>query len=127
MAPLTLFNEGVPAHLFCLMEVPTMRLPNVNMLPFDPLECIFVALLKIAHFWSNLIGWGYKRTLPLYHAFVIDRVDANGNPGTERKPLFALANDELQARRGWEFGAPPQGRRPEDRGPQQMSESHCFL
>ena len=32
MAPLALFNEGVPAHFFHLMEVPTMRLPNVKML-----------------------------------------------------------------------------------------------
>ena len=31
MAPLALFNEGVPAHFFCLMEVPTMRLPNIKM------------------------------------------------------------------------------------------------
>ena len=30
MAPLALFNEGVPAHFFHLMEVPTMRLPNVK-------------------------------------------------------------------------------------------------
>ena len=32
MAPLALFNEGVPAHFFHLMEVPTIRLPNVKML-----------------------------------------------------------------------------------------------
>ena len=32
MAPLALFNEGVPAHFFHLMEVPTMRLPNVKIL-----------------------------------------------------------------------------------------------
>ena len=27
-----LFNEGAPGHFFHLMEVPTMRLPNVKML-----------------------------------------------------------------------------------------------
>ena len=32
MALLALFNEGVPAHFFRLMEVPTVRLPNVKML-----------------------------------------------------------------------------------------------
>ena len=32
MAPLALFNEGVPAHFFHLVEVPTMRLTNVKML-----------------------------------------------------------------------------------------------
>ena len=26
------FNEGAPGHFFHLMEVPTMRLPNVKML-----------------------------------------------------------------------------------------------
>ena len=32
MALLTLSNEGAPAHVFHLMEAPTMRLPNVKML-----------------------------------------------------------------------------------------------
>ena len=32
MAPLALFNEGVPAHFSRLMEAPTMRLPNVKTL-----------------------------------------------------------------------------------------------
>ena len=32
MAQLTLFNEGVPGHFLQLMDVPTMRLPNVKML-----------------------------------------------------------------------------------------------
>ena len=32
MAPLALFNEGVPAHFFHLMEAPTMRLPNAKIL-----------------------------------------------------------------------------------------------
>ena len=32
MAPLALFNEGVPAHFCHLMEVPTMRLPNAKIL-----------------------------------------------------------------------------------------------
>ena len=32
MAPLAHFNEGVPVHFFRLMEVPTMRLPNVKAL-----------------------------------------------------------------------------------------------
>ena len=32
MALSALFNEGVRAHFFHLMEVPTMRLPNVKML-----------------------------------------------------------------------------------------------
>ena len=25
-----------------------------------PLECKFMALFKIAHFWSNLLEWGYE-------------------------------------------------------------------
>ena len=58
MASLALFNEGVPAHFFHLIEAPTMRLPNIKMLLCWPLECIFMASLKIAHFWSNLIGGG---------------------------------------------------------------------
>ena len=32
MAPLALFNEGVPAHFFHLMEVPMIRLPNIKIL-----------------------------------------------------------------------------------------------
>ena len=32
VAPLALFNEGVPAHFFHLVEVPMMRLPNVKIL-----------------------------------------------------------------------------------------------
>ena len=32
MAPLVLFNEGVPGHFFHLMEVPTMRLQNAKTL-----------------------------------------------------------------------------------------------
>ena len=65
-----------PAHFFHLVEASTMRLPNVNMLFCLPLECIFMALFEIAHFLSNLIAWGYQRTLPLYHAFGIDMVIA---------------------------------------------------
>ena len=27
-----------------------------------PLECKFMALLKITNFWSNLLAWGYQHT-----------------------------------------------------------------
>ena len=80
MASLALFNEGVPAHFFHLVEAPTMRLPNVKMLLCRPSRCIFMALFEITHFWSNLIACGYQCTLPLYHAFVIDMVIAMEAP-----------------------------------------------
>ena len=73
--------------------------------------------------WPSLMR-GYQRTLPLYNAFVIDMVLANGAeiPAPSEVSMFALANIELRARRGCD-SAPPQGRRPEDLGPQQISES----
>ena len=81
-----------------------------------------MALFEMAHFWSNLLAWGYQHNLPLYHAFVIDMILANGAeiPASscerrgdgdfsssagpqalsenELKPLFALANSELRAK-----------------------------
>ena len=33
---------------------------------FGPLECKFMALLKITNFWSNLLEWGYQHTFQFY-------------------------------------------------------------
>ena len=66
MALLTLSNEGAPAHFFHLMEAPTMRPPNVKYCSVGPLECKFMALLKITHFWSNLLAWGYQHNFPIW-------------------------------------------------------------
>ena len=51
MAPLALFNEGVPAHFFGLMEVPTMRLPNVKMLLHWP------SRMQILEQFDGTIEW----------------------------------------------------------------------
>ena len=83
------------------------------------------------HFWSNLIAWGYQRTLPLYHAFVIDMVLANGAeiPAPSEVSMFAKANIELRARRGgdgdFSSTAGPQARRP--RPSAKISKSRCLL
>ena len=69
MAPLALFNEGVPAHFFHLIVAPTMRLQNAKHCSVGPQECIFMALFEITYFsilWSNLLAWGYQRTLPMH-------------------------------------------------------------
>ena len=50
MAPLALFNEGVPAHFFHLMEVPTMRLPNVKILLCWPSRMHIYGFDRITHF-----------------------------------------------------------------------------
>ena len=31
-----------------------------------PLECIFMTLLKITHFWSNFPIWGYQHNFPIW-------------------------------------------------------------
>ena len=60
-----------------------------------------------------MIAWGYQRTLPLYHAFVIDMVLANGAeiPAPNEVSMFAAMSEER-------ISAPLQGHRPEDLGPQ---------
>ena len=50
MAPLALFNEGVRAQFFHLVEAPTMRLQNAKHCSVGPLECIYMALFEITHF-----------------------------------------------------------------------------
>ena len=64
-----------------------------------------MASLKITYFWSNLLAWRYQHNLPLYHAFVIDMVLANGAeiPASSEVSMFAKANIELRERREWGF------------------------
>ena len=69
---------------------------------------------------------GYQRTLPLYHAFIIDMVFAIGPEipaSSEDRFIHAVNKASSERRQGWGFHAPPQGRRPEDLGPQQISEN----
>ena len=64
---------------------------------------------------------GYQRTLPLYHAFVIDMVIAmeHGIPASSESQFIHAVNKASSARRrGWGFHAQE---RPT--GPQQISES----
>ena len=46
MALLALFNEGVPGHLFHLMEAPTMRLQTQKDCSVGLLDDVFMALLE---------------------------------------------------------------------------------
>ena len=80
-----------------------------------------MALFEITHFWSNLLAWGYQRTLPLYHAFVIDIVIAMGHgiPASSESRFIHTVNEaSSERRRGWGFQC---HKRPT--GPQQISES----
>ena len=68
-----------------------------------------------------MIAWGYQRTLPLYHAFVIDMVIAmrHGIPASsESQFIHAVNKASSERRRGWGFQC---HKRPT--GPQQISES----
>ena len=104
MTPLALFNEGVPAHFFRLMEVPTMRLPNVKCCSVGPLECIFMALFEITHFWRNLIAWG-KYDGHCYDSFVsegsamqTEGSDSRGGDGPQRLNGERSARAYVEAR-----------------------------
>ena len=68
-----------------------------------------------------MIAWGYQRTLPFYHAFVIDMVIAmeHGIPASSKSRFIHAVNKaSSERRRGWGFHA---YERPT--GPQQISES----
>ena len=67
MAPLALLTEGVPVHFFHLMEVPTMRLPNIKMLLHWPsrmhIYCfveitLYLCTMHLLLIWSLL--WGIE-------------------------------------------------------------------
>ena len=86
MAPFALFNEGVPAHFFHLIEVPTMGSQTKTSCSIGPLECIFMASLKIAHFWSNLLAWGHE-TIFIY--------GGNHNEAPHRNVLERMGSKQL--------------------------------
>ena len=67
MAPLALFNEGVPAHFFHLMEVPTMRLPNVKLLLRWPSCRMHIyGFVENRTFLEQLDRMGYQRIFKYY-------------------------------------------------------------
>ena len=73
MAPLALFNEGVPGHFFTLWRHPRWGSKMQKCCFVGPLACIFMAFFEIAHFsvwWSNLVAWGYECTFPYVFTFV---------------------------------------------------------
>ena len=61
-----------------------------------------MALIEMEYFWSNLLAWGYRRTLPLYHAFVIDMVIAMGHgiPASSESRFIHAVNKASSERDG---------------------------
>ena len=58
MAQLTLSNERASAHFFHLMEVPTMRLPNVKMLLRWPSGMQIYGFLENHTFLEQFVSMG---------------------------------------------------------------------
>ena len=79
MAPLALFNEGVPAHFFHLMEVPTMRLPNIKvLLRWPSRKHIYCSIGPFQ--WGR--GGGYQDTFHLMEVptffYMMEQFDSMG-------------------------------------------------
>ena len=129
MALLTLSNGGAPAHLFHLMEAPTMRLPNVKILLCWPSRKQIYGFVENHTFWSNLLAWGYQHNFPIWgyqHIFgALDwcmsfhrilwiignlsdlhmpgydtvQIDGGEHPGSSESRLFAIERSEMSERR----------------------------
>ena len=111
-----------PLALFTLWRYPQRGSQCKNVAPLALKNAYLWLCLKSHIFWSNLLAWGYRHTLPLYHAFVIDMVLANEAeiPAPSEVSMFALGGDG-----DFSSTAGPQASGP--RPSAKMSESRCLL
>ena len=58
IALLALFNEGVPALVFHLMEVPTMRLQSTKILLCWSSRMLIYGFVDITHFLEQFVSMG---------------------------------------------------------------------
>ena len=80
MAPLALFNEGVPAHFFHLVEVPMMRLPNVKMLLCWPSRIYIYGFVENRIFLEQFDRMG----VPAHFTYALETKVQNLIDGTTR-------------------------------------------
>ena len=64
MALLALFNEGVPAHVFHLIEAPMMGLPNVKMLLCWPSRMQIYGFVENHTFLEQFVSMGVRDHFP---------------------------------------------------------------
>ena len=79
MAPLALFNEGVPTHFFRLMEVPTMRLPNVQILLRWPSRMHIYGFIWNGIFFSMMEQFD-SMGVPAHFLNMMEQFDSMGVP-----------------------------------------------
>ena len=65
VALLPLFNDGVPAHFFHLMEAPTMRLPNVKILLRWPSKMHIYGFVGNHTFLEKFVSMGVPVHFPI--------------------------------------------------------------